>query len=59
MKPILLLIGAAILLATAGCDWDHDQHHGGYGGAYDGGGYGYGHGEYHGYPDYDGHWERR
>jgi hypothetical protein len=54
MKAILGLIGAAILLATAGCDWDEDHHHHDRGGYY-GGYYGeypyryYGHGEYRPY----------
>jgi hypothetical protein len=62
MKTILALIGAAILLATAGCDWDHDHHHHDRGGAY-GGYYGeypyhtYGHGDWH--PDDHYYYEHR
>ena len=57
MKTIvILLIGAATMLVTAGCEEEH-EHHGHYGGAYDGGYRGYG-GEHSGYPAREGSWER-
>jgi hypothetical protein len=62
MKTIvLLLIGAATMLVTAGCEEEH-EHHGHYGGAYDGTYHGYGHEAYpaqNGYWDRDGVWHAR
>ena len=58
MKTIvLLLIGAATMLVTAGCEEEH-EHHGHYGGAYDGTYRSYGHDESPGYPARRGDWER-
>ncbi|HLH54421.1 MAG TPA: hypothetical protein VKY92_12475 [Verrucomicrobiae bacterium] len=54
---VLLLIGAATMLVTAGCEEEH-EHHGNYGGAYDGGYRSYGHGESYGYPGHEGNWQR-
>lgn len=66
MKTIvLLLIGAATLFVTAGCEEGH-EHRGHYGGAYDGG-YGgtydrgyrdYGHDRWSGRHEREGHWDR-
>ncbi len=58
MKTIvLLLIGAATMLVTAGCEEEH-EHRGHYGGAYDGTYQGYGNGQWPGYPAHDGAWQR-
>ena len=55
-KTVLLLIGAATMLVTAGCEEGH-EHHGNYGGAYDGQYRSYGH-EQSGYPAREGNWDR-
>jgi len=58
MKTIaLLLIGAATMLVTAGCEEGH-EHRGNYGGAYDGGYRQYGGERAPGYPAREGNWER-
>ena len=58
MKTILLImVGAATLLVTAGCEDEH-EHHGHYGGAYDGEYRDYGHGQYQHYPGQPGPWQR-
>jgi hypothetical protein len=58
MKTIvLLLIGAATMLVTAGCE-EEGREHLGYGGAYDGTYREYGNERYPGYPAREGHWER-
>ena len=54
---VLILIGAATLLITAGCEEEH-EHHGHYGGAYDGNYGGYGHEQWPGYPARQGYWDR-
>jgi hypothetical protein len=57
MKTIvLLLIGAATMLITAGCEDGH-EHHGHYGGAYDGNSRSYGHEQWPGYPARQGYWD--
>ncbi|HSU55688.1 MAG TPA: hypothetical protein VLT36_16650 [Candidatus Dormibacteraeota bacterium] len=58
MKTILLImVGAATMLVTAGCDEGH-EHHGHYGGAYDGEYHDYGHGQWQNYPGHPGTWQR-
>jgi hypothetical protein len=58
MKTIvLLLIGAATLFVTAGCEEEgHEHRH--YGGAYDGTYHEYGHERWPGYPAREGYWDR-
>lgn len=59
MKTILLImVGAATLLVTAGCEDEHEHHHGNYGGAYDGEYHNYGHGQWQNYPAQPGTWQR-
>ena len=55
---ILVLIGAAVLLVTAGCEEEGHEHHN-YGGAYDGGYRGYGHDQWQPYPADNGNWNQR
>jgi len=58
MKTIvLLMIGAATLFVTAGCEDEHHEHHEHSGGTYDGNyhSYGYEHGP--AYPARDGYWD--
>lgn len=43
---VVLLVGLAALLVTAGCEEEHEHHHHPYGGAYEGPYQGYGHGSY-------------
>lgn len=58
MKTILLImVGAATLLVTAGCEEEH-EHHGHYGGAYDGDYHDYGRGQWQSYPSQPGTWQR-
>ena len=58
MKPILLMmLGAATLLVTAGCEEGH-EHHGNYGGSYDGEYHTYGHDQWQNHPAQPGTWER-
>lgn len=55
---VLLMIGAATMLVTAGCEEGEHEHHGHYGGAYEGNYYQSGQEQYPGYPAQQGHWER-
>ena len=57
-KILLLMVGAAALLATAGCEEGHERHEH-YGGAYDGQYRSYGNEQHPGYPAREGDWERR
>ena len=53
MKAIILLIGALLLIGTAGCEWGEHERGEHRGGAYDGDYHrAYGH-DSRGYPDYE------
>lgn len=52
---VLLLIAAATMFVTAGCEEEHENH-GHYGGAYEGDYHGYGHENGPAYPDH-GAWD--
>src|SRR5690349_1409596 len=59
MKTIvLLLIGAATLFVTAGCEEEGHEHQRHYGGGYEGSYRQYGHDQSPGYPAREGYWDR-
>ena len=59
MKTIvLLLIGAATLFVTTGCEEERHEHQRHYGGAYDGTYRQSGHDQQPGYPAREGYWDR-
>jgi hypothetical protein len=55
---VLLFIGAATMLITAGCESEEHEHHEHHGGAYDNNYGGYGHEQWPGYPARQGYWDR-
>ncbi len=55
-KVVLLFIGAAAMLITAGCE--SDEHHEHRGGGYDHNYGAYGHEQWPGYPARQGYWDR-